>query len=152
MRLSTIHESLISEMFTWDDFQVYLRPKSKANLHNMPGFVEMFSAMEGPGTTEHSMQNVESHYSIAAALKALVRSTDRLKNLVDGMDESDEDDVDWTIGQFESRFPIAEIYGNGGWNRYFVYPNGDVYFSAGHATMPGTLEKAKSLGFPIHGN
>lgn len=151
MRLRAVYQSLLTEMFTWDDFKGYLRPKSRINLHDMPTFIKAFSAMEGPATTEHSLSNDSSHYSIHAALIGLEKSTQLLKELVGGMDPNDESDIEWTIGQFDSRHPVAEIYGNGGWNRYFVYPNGDVYYSSGHATMPGQLQKAKSIGFMIHG-
>jgi hypothetical protein len=45
------------------------------------------------------------------------------------------------------------IYGDGGYNRYFVKTDGSVRFSAGHAKYPSkeTIKKAKDLGFDVFG-
>jgi len=57
--------------------------------------------------------------------------------------------IDWLNNEPDGFYAV---YGSGGYNRYFVYPNGDVKFSAYHAEHPKkeTTEKAKSLGFQIH--
>ncbi len=43
------------------------------------------------------------------------------------------------------------VYGDGGFNRYFVYPDGSIKFSAAHAMHPSkqTIKKAKDFGFNI---
>jgi|15BtaG_2_1085339.scaffolds.fasta_scaffold01248_7 hypothetical protein len=40
------------------------------------------------------------------------------------------------------------IYGDGGWNRYYVGDDGEVWFSSQHATVPDIM-KARGLGFLI---
>ena len=43
---------------------------------------------------------------------------------------------------------VASVYGQGGWSRYQVIGNGDVFFSEMHAdTM--AIEEARKAGFPI---
>jgi len=61
-----------------------------------------------------------------------------------------DDAIEWLKGNPEDGNYV--IYGDGGTNRYFVYPNGDIKFSAGHAMYPSkqTIQKAKDLGFQIH--
>ena len=41
------------------------------------------------------------------------------------------------------------IYGQGGWNRYFVRKSGEVMFSQRHAMDEKDIEKAKAAGFTI---
>lgn len=43
---------------------------------------------------------------------------------------------------------VSTIYGNGGFNRWHVYLNGLVMFSAGHGSEAAT-KKARELGFEI---
>jgi len=43
---------------------------------------------------------------------------------------------------------VTTIYGKGGWTRYGVRSNGDVYFSEYHSS-PEQLQKAKVIGFEI---
>jgi hypothetical protein len=58
--------------------------------------------------------------------------------------------IEWLNSMPEDGYYV--VYGNGGYNRYFVYPNGDVKFSAYHAEHPKkeTTKKAQDLGFQIH--
>jgi len=43
------------------------------------------------------------------------------------------------------------IYGDGGWNRYWIRYGGDIGFSAGHAQHPQkeTIQNARDLGFHV---
>jgi hypothetical protein len=58
--------------------------------------------------------------------------------------------VDWLNENPEEGF--YTIYGSGGYNRYFVYSNGDIKFSAYHAEYPKkeTVKKAQDIGFQIY--
>ena len=47
-----------------------------------------------------------------------------------------------------SPYFIQEIYGDGGWNRWFVHPDGRVVFSGGHAHRYG-VAKARALGSKV---
>jgi hypothetical protein len=42
-----------------------------------------------------------------------------------------------------------QIYGDGGFNRWFMHLDGTLYLSKGHANEK-SIEKAKSLGFELH--
>ena len=42
----------------------------------------------------------------------------------------------------------AAIYGLGGWNRYFVYSDGEIVFSKSHS-VPKGIEKAAQAGFNL---
>jgi hypothetical protein len=48
----------------------------------------------------------------------------------------------------DSSLPIT-IYGDGGWNRYFIRYGGGIWFSAGHATSDQSIRDAADLGFGI---
>lgn len=50
------------------------------------------------------------------------------------------------IRSFDAVVTVSEIYGNGGFNRYFVRKNGDVLFSVPHSNRK-SREKAERLGF-----
>lgn len=58
--------------------------------------------------------------------------------------------IEWLNSQPEEGKYV--VYGDGGFNRYFVYANGHIRFSSGHAMYPSkqTIQKAKDLGFDIH--
>lgn len=46
--------------------------------------------------------------------------------------------------------PIGVIYGSGGYNRYHVYSDGRVVFSATHSMSQSHTERARANGFDIH--
>ncbi|MEK7644715.1 MAG: hypothetical protein AAB391_00110 [Patescibacteria group bacterium] len=58
----------------------------------------------------------------------------------------------WSKGKTGEGAPVSlfTIYGAHGFNRYFVYSDGSVLFSAGHASKKDT-ERASRLGFGISG-
>ena len=70
-----------------------------------------------------------SNYSLAGAYRVL-----------DKIDESS----DWTDDNC-----FMTIYGDGGWNRYFVYGSGEIVFSIGHSNSYG-CSKALTAGFRVH--
>lgn len=41
------------------------------------------------------------------------------------------------------------IYGDGGWNRYFVRSDGEIFFSSRHTRSQETILKAQEAGFQI---
>jgi len=41
------------------------------------------------------------------------------------------------------------LYGNGGWNRYYVALSGEIVFVEGYCERPDDLTRAKELGFRI---
>jgi len=57
--------------------------------------------------------------------------------------------IEWLKKISENNEGDFIVYGGGGVNRYFVYPNGDVVFSEYHAKHPQekTIKKAQELGF-----
>jgi hypothetical protein len=59
--------------------------------------------------------------------------------------------IKWLETVSENHEGDFTIYGGGGINRYFVYPNGDVIFSEYHAKFPKekSTSKAVELGFKI---
>lgn len=59
--------------------------------------------------------------------------------------------IEWLNSVSENHEGNFIIYGGGGVNRYFVYPNGDVVFSEYHAKFPKekSIAKASELGFKI---
>jgi hypothetical protein len=86
-------------------------------------FKKIFGEIEGEDHLDYSC-NKDNGYSIKSVMKSL--------------EEMRSDD----------KFPIGTIYGRGGWNRYFVYSNGEIVFSAYHANEKD-IEKAKSLGIKV---
>lgn len=49
----------------------------------------------------------------------------------------------------ETTSAIGVIYGDGGWNRYMVAPDGTVHFSGHHATPKTHIPYAVAAGFPL---
>lgn len=49
-----------------------------------------------------------------------------------------------------SRYFLQQVYGLGGWNRWFLHPDGRVVLSGGHAHHYG-VAKAHELGFEVYG-
>ena len=41
------------------------------------------------------------------------------------------------------------VYGSGGWHRYFIEPDGSIYFSRGHKSFNDDLAKIEAMGFGI---
>jgi len=52
------------------------------------------------------------------------------------------------LGDDPDREVIQSIYGNGGWNRYFVMSNGTVEFSKMHGSAED-VKKAQEVGFEL---
>ena len=48
-----------------------------------------------------------------------------------------------------SPYFVQQVYGAGGWNRWFLHPDGQVVFSGGHAHCDG-VTKARELGFEVN--
>jgi len=85
---------------------------------------QAFDAVEHPGFFEQSV-NYGGEYGIWHAWDRLTQP-----------------------GVYESDFSIATIYGDGGFNRYFVYAYGSVLFSRDHAT-PSDIRRAGRAGFAM---
>ena len=101
-----------------------------------------FDAIEGVGFFEQSMNPPGSHehradYALAGAYRHLERQMEPDAYVP-------EDD-----------FVTFVIYGGGGWNRYYVFPTGEVQISKGHVEAFSSGEKAellakyKAIGFEI---
>lgn len=50
-----------------------------------------------------------------------------------------------------SKNTYAEVYGSGGFHRYFLYLDGSVSFSSHHTWDERVVDKARQLGFEILG-
>jgi hypothetical protein len=83
-----------------------------------------FDYVERPGFFDRSMVE-NSEYSIQYAIE---RVTDPI--LTTGA---------WCV---------STVYGDGGWNRYFVYRDGTIMFSRSHAER-GCISRAVTAGFAI---
>ena len=92
---------------------------------------EAFDSLEFPGFFEDSL-NRDSQNSIKAVFKAFERFIDE-----DALEE-------WSLSSNVG----PAIYGNGGFNRYFVYSDGTIRFSAGHASNE-VRNLASELGFKV---
>jgi hypothetical protein len=57
-------------------------------------------------------------------------------------------DVEGTSEEDVSSCSCYQIYGQGGWNRYFVRKDGSIEFSVSHGTKEAA-EKAKAVGFKL---
>jgi len=110
-------------------------------------------------------------YKIAQSSMNVFTNLDGVKEAFKEMENEDIekaygwDHLEWVLGvyhkgstsDFESEFTpfgddleeidLANIYGAGGWNRYYVDGNGDVSFSEMHGR--DHVDKARVLGFRI---
>ena len=99
-----------------------------------------FDFVEGQGYFDRLQPG---HFELA--LNAWLRWVEKWKRLV----IEDPEEAAWEASDIEkSAVRDAIIYGEYGWNRYFVVKSGEIVFSKSHAA-PGTVEKAIEAGFRI---
>jgi len=102
-----------------------------------------FDAVEGEGYFDRQEAQPGSNLSLAqdAWDSWIVKLNDLIIN--------DPEEATYEV-ENSSMSPIRNgtIYGSGGWHRYFVTKNGDIVFSAGHATEEG-IARAMAAGFRI---
>lgn len=79
-----------------------------------------------------------ARYTLRAATEAVKKVKEYLDNLHQELSSTNDNDIELEnliaeIERYESGFgPRAEIYGEGGRNRYFVLSNGEVVMSKSH--------------------
>jgi hypothetical protein len=88
---------------------------------------QAFDTVEGTGFFCRSAAPQDSEYTIWNAWDVLTREAGPKADM---------------------EFSVATIYGDGGWNRYYVYRDGSVKFSKGHADGM-SIERARVAGFEM---
>ena len=93
--------------------------------------IAAFDALEYEGFFEASLN--KNIYSIGVVISAFERL----------MDEN-------ALEHCPNNIPVGvSIYGFGAGNRYFIYPDGRIRFSTGHALSEVSRENARKLGFDV---
>ncbi len=120
------------------------------NLRNTPldKLREAFDLMEYSGFFEYSIRH--DGQTILSALVWL--------NAVDLNATTTADSVEpenWEKeykSYLKNEYDFFHLYGSGGGNRYFIYRDGRIKFSSGHACYPSekTIQDARDLGFEVH--
>jgi hypothetical protein len=108
--------------------------QASINLRNLPINVvqQSFAQVEGIEKAQRSVSE-NNPYSLLGAYT-------RLEEL------GNEPDL---TGFYHPEDVVAEVYGDGGINRYFVRRNGEILFSRSHAISPKAIQKAIAAGFTI---
>ena len=82
--------------------------------------------------------------NIAGVIKFL-QDTSSVRARKDGGEIADAEERK----EFFRKMYAFQVYGGGGSNRWYVYPNGDVAFSGHHNPDERVRQKARALGFYV---
>ena len=100
-----------------------------------------------PNETEYSKYNYKVRGALAYIRDIAGPKMEAMRADVQNAKSDDERrECEQALSQFIQTH-IFEIYGDGGYNRYWVRPDGKVEFSKMHALRFTGIEKAEKLGF-----
>jgi hypothetical protein len=122
------------------------------NLRTTP-FLELINAfieLEGLSWVEQSIreEREDRSYTLLGALSWLSRTRHNSGNHVRQLQEQG-DSRDWPVIFSELLlYQVYDIYGCGGWNRYYVDAHGEIRFSHYHSIKDDQIKAAK-LGFDV---
>jgi hypothetical protein len=131
------------------------------NDKNLENILVKIGQIEGQAWVERQRQSLsdednDNSYSLGHALKAAQRAQIELNDLRRELEaETDQEERQYLADEIEKReegrgSAIAEIYGNNGFNRYYVRPNGDIVLSAQHIVGGDrVINLAKELGLKV---
>lgn len=135
----------------------YLKQSTEMNLlTNYDDTLLAMAELEGEGWLNRQLHATEdTALCVPRALKYVRKKQQEIsEDEEDLKNETDPEEKEWLKRNIEkareSNVTGADIYGSGGYHRYFVRPDGTVTFSAGHATLEN-IAKAKALGFETWG-
>lgn len=113
----------------------------------MPVFITDRDALQRMAQVEGDtwLRLQESEPETPLGFRAFARAYADIKKIYDGLIDEDRRETMREIGI--SLNGHKAIYGEGGWNRYFIRWSGEIVFSARHATSIQKIEKAKAAGF-----
>jgi len=108
--------------------------KAVPNLLTSPfaSLKKLFDTLEYPGFFDWSNNEITTRHSIFAARENFRRLQ-----------------KECTLENHPKDISVATIYGVGGGNRYFVYKDGEIRFSAGHCHEDRVKKQAQELGLKL---
>ena len=118
-----------------------------------------FDLMEGDGFYNYTMSAKPGGHSYEFSLIGAIDRMNKHRQMVNDITnitgdygdlKNDPEDWEWWKEQYSPDDIISgAIYGNGGWNRYFLKGDGTILFSKMHATTRRAVQDAADLGFEI---